>query len=86
MIEGKTAVIQIPAADWDRTNDVRCRWASSTGAAGNECDDVCSNFPNATLSTRLVNAFTSSTECLKGNSPFEILYYSRIVEDIVLII
>ena len=55
VIENKTAIIQIPAADWDQTNDVRCRWASSTGAAGNECDDICNNFPNANLSSRLVN-------------------------------
>ncbi|CAF5179523.1 unnamed protein product, partial [Rotaria magnacalcarata] len=40
VIEGQVAVIQIPAADWDRTADARCRWVSSTGAAGDECDDI----------------------------------------------
>ena len=36
-------MIQIPVADWDVTNDLRCRWASNSGYAGNECDDVCNN-------------------------------------------
>ncbi|CAF4693421.1 unnamed protein product, partial [Rotaria sp. Silwood2] len=40
VIEGQTAIIQIPAADWDRTDDIRCRWASSSGPAGNECGDI----------------------------------------------
>mgnify|MGYP006897569287 CR=1 FL=1 len=52
VIEGQTAVIQIPAADWDLTDDIRCRWASSTGAAGNECADICSNLPSAVISSR----------------------------------
>ena len=45
-------MIQIPAADWDLDNDIRCRWASSTGAAGDECGDVCGNLPNATISPK----------------------------------
>ena len=52
MIEGRTAVIQIPAADWDMTNDLRCRWASPTGNAGDECGSICNNLPNANLSVR----------------------------------
>ena len=54
VIEGQTAVIQIPAADWDTDDDIRCRWASSTGVAGDECGDICNNLPNATLSPRSV--------------------------------
>lgn len=50
--EGTTAVIQIPAADWDVDDDIRCRWASNTGVAGDECGDICSNLPNASLSAR----------------------------------
>ena len=52
VIEGQQAVIQIPAADWDTSNDIRCRWASSSGTAGNECGDVCNNLPGAILSAR----------------------------------
>ena len=52
VIEGRQAIIQIPAADWDVTDDIRCRWASATGAAGNECGDVCNNLPGAVLSPR----------------------------------
>jgi len=52
--EGYTTVIQIPAADWDLTDSVRCRWASGAGAAGNECGDICQNLPNANLSNRSV--------------------------------
>lgn len=52
VIEGTTAVIQIPAADWDTTDDVRCRWALASGPAGNECGDVCANVPGASLSAR----------------------------------
>ncbi|CAF3613100.1 unnamed protein product, partial [Rotaria sp. Silwood2] len=51
VIEGQTAIIQIPAADWDRTDDIRCRWASSSGPAGNECGDICNNLPGAVLSS-----------------------------------
>ena len=51
LIEGQTAVITFPILDWDTSNDLRCRWASSSGAAGDECGDVCGNLPNATLST-----------------------------------
>ncbi|UJR24846.1 hypothetical protein I4U23_006215 [Adineta vaga] len=54
VIENRTAIIQIPAADWDVTNTLRCRWATSPGAAGNECDDICNN---------LIDANLSSTEC-----------------------
>ncbi|CAF4039642.1 unnamed protein product [Rotaria magnacalcarata] len=54
VIEGQVAVIQIPAADWDRTADARCRWVSSTGAAGDECDDICNNLPSAVLSLSLI--------------------------------
>ncbi|CAF3815350.1 unnamed protein product [Rotaria sp. Silwood1] len=50
VIEGQRAIIQIPRADWDRTDDIRCRWASSTGAAGNECGDICNNLSGANLS------------------------------------
>lgn len=60
VVENTTAIIQIPAADWDTTNDLRCRWASSTGSAGNECDDVCNNFPNANLSSRFVHSLVCS--------------------------
>ena len=52
VIENQNAVIQIPAADWDLTDDVRCRWASATGAAGDECGDICLNLPGATISLR----------------------------------
>lgn len=52
MIENKTAIIQIPAADWDVTNALQCRWASDTGSAGNECDDICGNLANANISSR----------------------------------
>ncbi|CAF4236059.1 unnamed protein product, partial [Rotaria sordida] len=51
VIEGQTAIIQIPAADWDRTDDIRCRWASSSGAAGDECATICNNLPSAILSS-----------------------------------
>ena len=54
VIEGQAAVIQIPAADWDASDDIRCRWASSAGPAGDECGDICSNLPSATLSAGLV--------------------------------
>lgn len=54
VIENQTAVIQIPAADWDPEDDIRCRWASSTGAAGNECVNVCDNLVGAILSATLV--------------------------------
>ncbi|CAF5172884.1 unnamed protein product, partial [Rotaria magnacalcarata] len=54
VIEGQVAVIQIPAADWDRTADARCRWVSSTGAAGDECDDICNNLPSVVLSLSLI--------------------------------
>ena len=52
VIEGQTATIQIPAADWDVDDDIRCRWASSSGPAGDECGDVCDNLPGATLNPR----------------------------------
>lgn len=51
VIEGQTAVISFPILDWDTSNDLRCRWASSSGTAGDECGDVCNNIPNATIST-----------------------------------
>ncbi|CAF4849818.1 unnamed protein product [Rotaria sp. Silwood1] len=51
VIEGQTAIIQIPAADWDRTDDIRCRWADSSGPAGDECGDICNNLPGANLSS-----------------------------------
>jgi hypothetical protein len=54
VIENQTAIIQIPAADWDVTNNLRCRWASNTGAAGNECDDICNNLVGGNLSSRFV--------------------------------
>ncbi|CAF4636094.1 unnamed protein product, partial [Rotaria magnacalcarata] len=38
--EGLSSVIQIPAAGLDTTNDIRCRWASIIGAAGDECSDL----------------------------------------------
>jgi len=52
VIRGRTAVIQIPAADWDVTDDVRCRWASNTGTAGDECVNLCQNLPGATIGLR----------------------------------
>jgi len=52
VIRGRTAVIQIPAADWDVTDDVRCRWASSAGTAGDECVNLCQNLPGATIGLR----------------------------------
>lgn len=52
VIEGQTATIQIPAADWDVSDDIRCRWASATGSVGDECGDVCGNLPGATLNPR----------------------------------
>ena len=54
VIEGQTAIIRIPAGDWDRTDDVRCRWALSSGSAGDECGDICLNLPGATISARSV--------------------------------
>ena len=57
VIENTTAVIQVPAADWDLEDDIRCRWASATGAAGNECGDICTNMPGATIGIRLVQYF-----------------------------
>lgn len=57
VIEGQTAIIQIPAADWDKDDDIRCRWASSSGSAGNECGDICSNLPGAVISPRLVISY-----------------------------
>ena len=50
--EGQSAVIQFPVSDWDTSNDLRCRWANSAGAAGDECGDVCANLPGATLSAK----------------------------------
>ena len=64
VIENQTAVIQIPAADWDPEDDIRCRWASSTGAAGNECVDICNNLPGAVLSARLVISQMSTEQTL----------------------
>lgn len=57
VIENKVAIIQIPAADWDVTNTLRCRWASGTGLAGNECDDICGNLPNANISSRFFSFY-----------------------------
>ena len=54
VIEGQTAIIQIPRGDWDASDDIRCRWASSSAPGGNECGDICSNLPGATLSSRSV--------------------------------
>ena len=54
VIEGQQAVIQIPAADWDLNDDIRCRWANNSGATGNECADICDNLPGAVLSSRSV--------------------------------
>ena len=51
VIEGQTAVILFPIQDWDTSNDLRCRWASGSGVAGDECGDVCGNIPNANLFT-----------------------------------
>lgn len=66
VIENTTAVIQIPAADWDSTNDVRCRWASATGYAGNECGDVCSNLPGASLTMRYFFCLRASLKTNKA--------------------
>ena len=52
VLENTTAVIQVPAADWDLEDDVRCRWASATGAAGNECGDICGNMIGAVVGLR----------------------------------
>lgn len=49
VIEGQTAVILFPFSDWDVFDIIRCRWASSTGIAGDECGDVCNNLPGAVL-------------------------------------
>lgn len=50
VMEGQLAIIEIPIADWDGTNSVQCRWASSTGVLGDECGDACENIPNANIS------------------------------------
>lgn len=50
VMEGQLATIQIPFVDFDVTNNVRCRWTSSTGVLGDECADVCENLPGANIS------------------------------------
>ena len=50
VIEGQTTMITFPIADCDTGNVIRCRWASSVGAAGDECGDVCNNLPGANFS------------------------------------
>ena len=62
VIEGTTAVVQIPAADWDTTNDIRSRWASASGPVGDECGDVCNNVPDAVISPRYYSLFI---KCIK---------------------
>lgn len=37
MIRGQTATIQIPIADWNTGQTLRCRWANTTS----ECADIC---------------------------------------------
>ncbi|CAF1266840.1 unnamed protein product, partial [Didymodactylos carnosus] len=52
---GQVCTIQIPIADWDTGNVLRCRW--STGSPVDECGDICftgsatSSFSTAQLST-----------------------------------
>ena len=57
VIEGQAAVISFPVLDWDMSNDIRCRWSSSAGTVGDECDDVCKNFSSAVLWTKWVYYF-----------------------------
>lgn len=61
VVENETAVIQIPAADWDIQDDVRCRWANKTGPAGDECGDICRNMPGATISLRFLCSLVLSS-------------------------
>ncbi|CAF4969164.1 unnamed protein product, partial [Rotaria sp. Silwood1] len=84
VIEGQTAIIQIPAADWDRTDDIRCRWANSSGPAGDECGDICNNLPGANLSssecTITWNAVRRSVDALLTTSTYVV---AIMVEDFV---
>lgn len=52
VVEGQLAVIQLVATDWNTGDYLLCRWASSVGAAGDECGDVCNNLPNANITDR----------------------------------
>ncbi len=50
VIRNQVAVIQIPIADWNTGQTLRCRWANTT----NECADICGDLKQygATLGTR----------------------------------
>jgi len=50
VIENQLATIQIPAADWDTGQTLRCRFASDTYGYGDECAGICGNLPNANIS------------------------------------
>jgi hypothetical protein len=50
VIENQTAIIQIPASDWDIGQRLACRFASDSAGYGTECLDVCGNLPGATIS------------------------------------
>lgn len=54
VIENQVAIIQIPAADWDTGQTLRCRFASNTAGYGSECSDVCGGLPNANISATSV--------------------------------
>ena len=62
VIENQVAIIQIPAADWDTGQTLRCRFASNTAGYGSECSGVCGGLPNANISA------TSVTHTLKIDS------------------
>jgi hypothetical protein len=54
VIENQLAIIQIPAADWDTGQTLRCRFASNTAGYGSECSGVCGGLPNANISATSV--------------------------------
>jgi len=55
VIRNQIATIQIPIADWNTWQTLRCRWANTT----NECGDICGDLAQygATLGTRYVEFF-----------------------------
>ena len=50
VVRNKTAVIQIPIADWNTGQTLRCRWANISAECGDICGDL--NQYGATLGTR----------------------------------
>lgn len=50
VIENQLATVQIPAADWDFGQEIRCRFASDSYGYGLECAGVCGGLPGANIS------------------------------------